>query len=191
MADTLTEPLESLSSWWRVAALATMAGGFAVLILLTVKAYQNAPPIPDKFVDPAGGVVITADDVIAGQQVFLKHGLMDNGTIWGHGGYLGPDFSAQSLHILARSTKLTAGEQELLQVSSFKSQVSLHWITDPGESRFPLLVKILAEQGLDESWAREQLSTGSCAILATAGKHAIDREEELRRAPVVRVAGLF
>src|SRR5438132_11599225 len=60
MADTLTEPLESLSSWWRVAALATMAGGFAVLILLTVKAYQNAPPIPDKFVNTAGAVVFTA-----------------------------------------------------------------------------------------------------------------------------------
>src|SRR5215471_12310568 len=78
-----------------------MAAGFAVLILMTVKAYQNAPPIPDKFVDPAGAVVFTVDDVIAGQQVFLKHGLMDNGTIWGHGGYLGSDFSAQSLHILA------------------------------------------------------------------------------------------
>ena len=34
----------------------------------------------------------------AGQQVFLKHGLMNNGTIWGHGAYLGPDFSAQYLH---------------------------------------------------------------------------------------------
>jgi len=101
MADALTDPTESLSSWWKVAALATMAVGFAVLILLTAKAYQNAPPIPDKFVDPAGAVVYTADDVVAGQQVFLKHGLMDNGTIWGHGGYLGPDFSAQSLHILA------------------------------------------------------------------------------------------
>jgi nitric oxide reductase subunit B len=101
MADTLTERLEPLSSWWRVAAIVTMAAGFAVLILLTVTAYQNARPIPDKFVDPAGAVVFTADDVIAGQQVFLKHGLMDNGTIWGHGGYLGPDFSAQSLHILA------------------------------------------------------------------------------------------
>ena len=101
MADALTGPMESLSSWWKVAALGTMAAGFAVLILLTVKAYQNAPPIPDKFVDPAGAVVFTADDVIAGQQIFLKHGLMDNGTIWGHGGYLGPDFSAQSLHILA------------------------------------------------------------------------------------------
>ena len=101
MADALTDSVESFSSWWRAAALVTMAGGFAVLILLTVKAYQNAPPIPDKFVDPTGAVVFTADDVIAGQQVFLKHGLMDNGTIWGHGGYLGPDFSAQSLHILA------------------------------------------------------------------------------------------
>src|SRR5215469_12581842 len=100
MADALRDPIESLSSWWRIAALATMAGGFAVLILLTVKAYQNAPPIPDKVIDAAGAVVFTADDVTAGQQVFLKHGLMDNGTIWGHGGYLGPDFSAQSLHIL-------------------------------------------------------------------------------------------
>src|SRR5262245_29804709 len=101
MADALTDPAESLSLWWRVAALGTMAAGFAVLILLTVKAYENAPPLPDKFVDPTGAVVFTADDVVAGQQVFLKHGLMDNGTIWGHGGYLGPDFSAQSLHILA------------------------------------------------------------------------------------------
>src|SRR5215467_9723652 len=101
MADALTQPVESLSSWWKAAALGTMAAGFAVLILLTVKAYENAPPIPEKFVNPAGRVVFTADDVIAGQQVFLKHGLMDNGTIWGHGGYLGPDFSAQSLHILA------------------------------------------------------------------------------------------
>ena len=46
-------------------------------------------------------VVFTAEDVAAGQEVFLKYGLMDNGTIWGHGGYLGPDFSAQTLHGLA------------------------------------------------------------------------------------------
>src|SRR5215467_2352345 len=79
MADAVKEPVQSLSSWWRAAAIVTMAAGFAVLILLTVKAYQSAPPIPDKFVDPAGAVVFTADDVIVGQQVFLKHGLMDNG----------------------------------------------------------------------------------------------------------------
>src|SRR6516225_3963011 len=112
MADAVKEPVQSLSSWWRVAAIVTMAAGFAVLILLTVKAYQNAPPIPEKFVDPAGTVVFTADDVIAGQQIFLKHGLMDNGTIWGHGAYLGPDFSAQSLHILAVALDLKANRYD-------------------------------------------------------------------------------
>src|SRR6516165_3810845 len=98
MAEALREPAASLSPWWKVAALGTMAAGFAVLILLTVKAYQYAPPIPDKVVDPAGAVLFRANDVIAGQQVFLKHALMDNGTIWGHGAYLGPDFSAVALH---------------------------------------------------------------------------------------------
>src|SRR5215471_20394331 len=126
MADAATGPTESLSSWWRVAAIVTMAAGFAVLILLTVKAYQNAPPIPDKFVDPAGPVVFAADDVIAGQQVFLKHGLMDNGTIWGHGGYLGPDFSAQTCTSWL-STSLIASRANV----SVAAMLTLHPRRDP------------------------------------------------------------
>jgi nitric oxide reductase subunit B len=38
---------------------------------------------------------------LAGQQVFLKYGLMDNGSVWGHGAYLGPDYSAKYLHTLS------------------------------------------------------------------------------------------
>ncbi len=91
----------TLSLWWRRGLVATLAIGFAVLILLTVKAYQNAPPIPARAVDLSGTVVFTDPDILLGQQVFLKHGLMDNGTIWGHGAYLGLDFSAQYLHALA------------------------------------------------------------------------------------------
>src|SRR5262249_46711173 len=30
-----------------------------------------------------------------------SHGLMENGTIWGHGAYLGPDFSGEYLHTVA------------------------------------------------------------------------------------------
>jgi len=92
------DDIEQLSPWWGRAVACTFVLGFAVLILLTLKAYQNAPPIPDRVVDPAGTVVFTGDDVRSGQEVFLKYGLMDNGTIWGHGGYLGPDFSATVLH---------------------------------------------------------------------------------------------
>src|SRR5262249_50079854 len=98
MAQTQAVSSDDLSSWWKTASIVTMVFGFAVLILLTVKAYRVAPPSRARVVDPAGAVLFTSDDVAAGQQVFLKHGLMDNGTIWGHGGYLGPDFSAQYLH---------------------------------------------------------------------------------------------
>jgi len=90
--------VEQLSPRWRHAVIVTFALGFAVLILLTFTAYQNAPPIPKRVVDTAGAVVFTGTDIRNGQDVFLKYGLMDNGTIWGHGGYLGPDFSAAVLH---------------------------------------------------------------------------------------------
>lgn len=92
---------ETLSPWWRRASLLTMALGFAVLILLTTKVYTDAPPIPDKVAVSNGAIVFTGEDVRNGQQVFLKYGLMDNGSIWGHGALLGPDFSASYLHSLA------------------------------------------------------------------------------------------
>ncbi|MEO8717527.1 MAG: hypothetical protein ABI423_04835 [Burkholderiales bacterium] len=78
-----------------------MVVGFASLILMSVKAYHNAPPIPAKAITSGAEIVYTADEVSSGQAVFLKYGLMNNGTIWGHGGMLGPDFSAQTLHNLA------------------------------------------------------------------------------------------
>ncbi len=89
MAET-----EQLSPWW----------GRAVVIYFRFRLRCPHPAhlqgLPERassggrVVDPAGTVVFTGDDVRRGQDVFLKHGLMDNGTIWGHGGYLGPDFGA-------------------------------------------------------------------------------------------------
>jgi nitric oxide reductase subunit B len=93
-------PVDRLSPWWRRSMLIVMAIGFSVLIFITVKVHYDAPPIPARVVDASGGLVFDRNDVANGQEVFLKHGLMDNGTIWGHGGYLGPDFSAQYLHNL-------------------------------------------------------------------------------------------
>ena len=78
-----------------------MVTGFATLGYLAARTYRDAPPIPGRVVDPAGATLFTGQDIIAGQQVFLSHGLMENGTIWGHGAYLGPDFSGEYLHSLA------------------------------------------------------------------------------------------
>lgn len=92
-----------LSPWWRRGVLLIMILEFAVLLWVTMgSAYRKSmPPVPDKVVDASGAIVFTQADIQAGQQVFLKRALMNNGTIWGHGAYLGPDFSAQYLHNLA------------------------------------------------------------------------------------------
>ncbi|MBZ0159670.1 MAG: cbb3-type cytochrome c oxidase subunit I [bacterium] len=92
---------DGLSPWWRYSLAITMICGLAVLIWLAVRTYQFAPPIPDKVTGPGGVTVMTADQIRAGQEVFLKYGLMENGSVWGHGAYLGPDFSAEYLHALA------------------------------------------------------------------------------------------
>jgi nitric oxide reductase subunit B len=91
---------DRLSPRWKFGVILTLIIGFAVLIWIAFRAYEDAPPIPEKIISPSGQTLITGEDIIAGQQVFLRYGLMENGTIWGHGAYLGPDFSAQYLHSL-------------------------------------------------------------------------------------------
>jgi nitric oxide reductase subunit B len=41
---------------------------------------------------------------MGGQRVFLSNGLMQYGSIFGHGAYLGPDFTAEYLHRAALSS---------------------------------------------------------------------------------------
>ena len=54
--------------------------------------------IPSNVLSSTGELLFTGQDVLAGQQVFLKNGLMEYGSISGHGAYLGADFSADYLH---------------------------------------------------------------------------------------------
>jgi nitric oxide reductase subunit B len=88
----------TLSAWWRRSVLLVFVGGMIGLIFMSVQAYRYAPPIPGKVIDSNGSIIFSGQEIKAGQQVFLKYGLMQNGSIWGHGSYLGPDFSAQYLH---------------------------------------------------------------------------------------------
>lgn len=100
-----------LSPWWRRSVALVFIVGMAVLIYISVQAYRQAPPIPAQAVGPRGEVVFTRAEVEAGQQVFLKYGLMQNGSIWGHGSYLGPDFAARYLHELSLDAAAAAARQ--------------------------------------------------------------------------------
>jgi len=102
---------EVLSPWWRQGVILILIAGFSVLVFLAIRTYQDAPPIPGAVVSPSGQTVFTREDILGGQQVFLKYGLMENGTIWGHGAYLGPDFSAAYLHNLTLDAQETIANQ--------------------------------------------------------------------------------
>src|SRR6187200_2546686 len=97
-AQPLTEDDGQLSPWWIRTILIVMVLGFSGLIMITKLSYDNAPPIPTQVVDANDEVVFSGEDISNGQAVFLKYGLMNNGSIWGHGAYLGPDYSAEALH---------------------------------------------------------------------------------------------
>jgi nitric oxide reductase subunit B len=112
MMDLKPVETEKLSPWWRNAVIIIIIIGFSILIGLTVRAYHDAPPIAERVLGPTGEVVFTGDDVRAGQAVFLKYGLMENGSIWGHGAYLGPDFSASYLHDLGVTTAESTAVEE-------------------------------------------------------------------------------
>src|SRR5215510_3831930 len=93
-------PRPDLSPWWRHAAILVMVFGFTILTIVTVKTYSNAPPVPVVVAGPGGEALFTRADIERGQEVFFKYALMEHGTLWGHGAYLGPDYSAEYLHRL-------------------------------------------------------------------------------------------
>jgi nitric oxide reductase subunit B len=92
-----------VSKGWLQACILVVLFGFLVLGILAYRTYQDDPPVPARVVDPAGRTLFTRADVSAGQKVFLRNGLMEYGSIFGHGAYLGPDFTDDYLHRAALS----------------------------------------------------------------------------------------
>jgi len=60
--------------------------------------YYKAPPIPNQVVTTSGAVLFTGQDIKDGQNVWQSIGGEEVGTIWGHGAYVAPDWSADWLH---------------------------------------------------------------------------------------------
>ncbi|MBU2500365.1 nitric-oxide reductase large subunit [bacterium] len=82
---------------WIVFAL-VVVGSFAVLGIFGREIYRQAPPIPDRVVTPSGQVIFTGQDIRDGQNVWQSTGGQELGTVWGHGAYIAPDWSADWLH---------------------------------------------------------------------------------------------
>ena len=86
-----------VSKKWIQAVAVVVLFGFFVLGFLAYRTYSDEAPIPKRVVEANGDVLYTGADIVAGQQIFLRNGLMEYGSIFGHGAYLGPDFTADYL----------------------------------------------------------------------------------------------
>lgn len=84
----------SLPAWLVLVCVVT----FTVLIGAGAAIYKNAPPIPATIVSPQQETVLTQENIQLGQETYLGRGGQHIGSIWGHGSYLAPDWTADVLH---------------------------------------------------------------------------------------------
>jgi nitric oxide reductase subunit B len=87
----------SIKRLW-IILIVGMIAMFGILLLLGAEIYQKAPPIPAVVTSRSGEVLYTRSDIETGQNVWQSIGGMEQGSIWGHGSYLAPDWSAEWLH---------------------------------------------------------------------------------------------
>ncbi|WP_299577501.1 nitric-oxide reductase large subunit [uncultured Sunxiuqinia sp.] len=77
---------------------AVMVLSFAVLLFYGYEIYRQAPPMPDQVVTSSGKTVFNGQDIKDGQNVWQSIGGHQLGTVWGHGAYQAPDWTADWLH---------------------------------------------------------------------------------------------
>ncbi len=75
-----------------------LAVSFAVLLFMGGEIHRQAPPMPERVAGPDGTVLFERADIERGRQVWQSLGGMQLGSIWGHGGYVAPDWSADWVH---------------------------------------------------------------------------------------------
>jgi nitric oxide reductase subunit B len=86
-----------MKKYW-IAFTLVVVISFIVLGWVGVRIYQQVPPIPERIVTSDGQTVFTKNDIEEGQNIWQAMGGMEVGSVWGHGSYVAPDWTADWLH---------------------------------------------------------------------------------------------
>ena len=89
--------MTNTSRLWKVLA-ALMVVSFSILLYFGREIYVSAPPIPAAVKTTSGETLFTREQYDIGRQVWQSVGGHQMGSIWGHGSYVAPDWSADWLH---------------------------------------------------------------------------------------------
>lgn len=81
-----------------IAFILVIVVSFSVMLYFGREIYREAPPVPDKVITESGKLLFTGQQIKDGQNVWQSLGGQEIGTVWGHGAYQAPDWSADWLH---------------------------------------------------------------------------------------------
>lgn len=94
MATTPKSRQLSFPAWLALICIVT----FTILLAMGAVIWKNAPPVPTVVRSSQQEIVLTQAEIQAGQEIYLARGGQHIGSIWGHGSYLAPDWTADVLH---------------------------------------------------------------------------------------------
>ena len=83
--------------YW-ILLITVIAVSFTVLGWVGMRIRAGAPPVADRVLAADGSPVFEPGDISAGQNVWQAMGGMEMGSVWGHGSYVAPDWTADWLH---------------------------------------------------------------------------------------------
>lgn len=95
--------------WVAIVSFIVALGG---LLLGGLFANRQAPPYPGSVIGPDGNVLFGRADIVAGQDVYQRYGLMDHGSVWGHGSQRGMEFSAVTLRLVGENLRDKLAQDE-------------------------------------------------------------------------------
>jgi nitric oxide reductase subunit B len=78
--------------------MVVLIGTFTILGFYGSEIYRQAPPIFSELKTVEGKTIYTKNDILDGQVVWQSIGGQEIGSIWGHGAYQAPDWTADWLH---------------------------------------------------------------------------------------------
>jgi nitric oxide reductase subunit B len=144
--------------------IAVMVISFSVLLFFGRQIYREKPPIPAEVITTGNTVIFTGSDIRDGQNIWQSIGGQEVGTIWGHGSYVAPDWSADWLH------------RESIFILDYLSDTSFHkpFSSIPEEDQAMLKIRLQKElrtNTYDPATDRIVVSTLRAEAIRAVSKH--------------------
>lgn len=162
--------------------------------------YRQAPPIPERVIDSQGRYLFDKASILQGQIAWQSIGGMQVGSIWGHGAYQAPDWTADWLHreltawleLAARDTfKRPYAALNDVQKATLQQQLQAEYRQSRLDGSQELYLSSRRSQAISRTAAYYDALFSDVPALREAREHFAMKENTLPSAEARRQMGQF